>query len=234
MHAHTEVAIQQESLSSPIDNDKERAAAIGCNDAKMTEGVSDTVTSQTKPLEENVPVAAAITYVFEILQGTHLCGNTPPRVCVCSAFTNLSVNATSWFGDIPGGSSAAAVLIVLIILCLVHFSLTGFWFHGYRVSGSSFSDRTRMKCRVSKRGSFPRYGMTPKKEHAPSDVALGARDRRRLFILVFVFVTVITIAIFIVVITLQPDRRHIELLGPGQYFVSINANRVNFHLRGSA
>jgi type IV secretory pathway component VirB8 len=67
--------------------------------------------------------------------------------------------------------------------------------------------------------------MKPKKEHAPSDVALGARDRRRLFVLIVVLIAVaVAVAIVIVVITLEPDRRHIDLLGTGRYFVSINAN----------
>jgi hypothetical protein len=66
-------------------------------------------------------------------------------------------------------------------------------------------------------------------------MALGARDRRRLFILILVFITptvpVIAVPVFI---TLEPDRRHIYLLGPERYFVSINANQVNPHLRGPA
>jgi hypothetical protein len=60
-------------------------------------------------------------------------------------------------------------------------------------------------------------------------MALGARDRRRLLVLILVFVTAtiaITIA-FIIVIALEPDRRHIDLLSPGRYFVSINIYEVN-------
>jgi len=61
-------------------------------------------------------------------------------------------------------------------------------------------------------------------------MTLGARDWRRLLVLILIFIT-ITIAViaiaFIVVIALEPDRRHIDLLGPGRYFVSINIYQVN-------
>lgn len=49
-------------------------------------------------------------------------------------------------------------------------------------------------------------------------MALGARDRRRLLVLTLVIITVP----FIIIIALEPDRRHIDLLGSGRYFVSIN------------
>jgi hypothetical protein len=61
-------------------------------------------------------------------------------------------------------------------------------------------------------------------------MALGARDRRRLLVFILVSITatiaVITIA-FVIVIALEPDRRHIDLFGPVQYFVSINIYQVN-------
>src|SRR6266849_8864377 len=76
---------------------------------------------------------------------------------------------------------------------------------------------------------FLRQNETEKK-HAPSDMVLGARDRRRFLVLILVFITatitVITVP-FIIVVTLEPDRRHIDLLGPGRYFVSINIHQVN-------
>jgi hypothetical protein len=56
-------------------------------------------------------------------------------------------------------------------------------------------------------------------------MALGARDRRRLLVLILVLITA-TIP-FIIVIALEPDRRHIDLLGPGRYFVSISIYQIN-------
>jgi hypothetical protein len=58
------------------------------------------VTSQTKPLEESMPVAAAATYVLRSCREPNCPEIRPPRVCVCSAFTHLSVNAASWFDDV--------------------------------------------------------------------------------------------------------------------------------------
>lgn len=81
---------------------------------------------------------------------------------------------------------------------------------------------------------LPKVLNEAKKEHAPSDMALGARDRCRLFVLILAFITVTVIAVFVFVIALEPDRRNIDLLGPGRYFVSINSNQVDLHLRGSA
>ena len=77
---------------------------------------------------------------------------------------------------------------------------------------------------------FPEMQNETEKKHAPSDMALGARDRSRLLVLILVFITatiaVITIP-FVIVVALEPDRRHIDLLGPGR-FVSINIHQVNF------
>jgi hypothetical protein len=81
---------------------------------------------------------------------------------------------------------------------------------------------------VSKHKKFPEIQNETEKIHAPSDMALGARDRRRLLVLIFITATFAIITIpFIIVITLEPDRRHIDLLGPGRYFVSINIYQIN-------
>jgi hypothetical protein len=57
------------------------------------------VTSQTKPLEESMPVAAAVTYVLRSCREPICAAITPPSVCVRSVFTHLLVGAASWFGD---------------------------------------------------------------------------------------------------------------------------------------
>jgi hypothetical protein len=78
---------------------------------------------------------------------------------------------------------------------------------------------------VSKHENFPEIQNETEKKHAPSGMALGARDRRRLLVLILVLITA-TIP-FIIVIALEPDRRHIDLLGPGRYFVSISIYQIN-------
>jgi hypothetical protein len=76
---------------------------------------------------------------------------------------------------------------------------------------------------------FPEIQNETEKKHAPSDMALGARDRSRLLVLIlFITATIAVIAIpFVIVVALEPDRRHIDLLGPGRYLVSINIYQVN-------
>lgn len=77
---------------------------------------------------------------------------------------------------------------------------------------------------------FPEIQNEIEKKDAPSDIALGARDRRRLLVLILVFVTAaiaIIVIAFIIVIALEPDRRHIDLLSPRRYFVSIDIYQVN-------
>jgi len=57
------------------------------------------VTSQTKPPEESIPVAAAITYVLKSCREPICAAITPPKVCVRSGFTHFSFSATSWFSE---------------------------------------------------------------------------------------------------------------------------------------
>ena len=66
------------------------------------------VTNQTKPLEESMPVAAAVTYVLSSCREPICAAITPSRVWDFSGFTHLSVNATSWFGDVPVGGFYSA------------------------------------------------------------------------------------------------------------------------------
>src|SRR6266478_1861389 len=61
------------------------------------------VTSQTKPLEESIPVAAAVTYVLRSCREPNCAAITPPRVCVLSGFTYCSISTASWFGDVAVG-----------------------------------------------------------------------------------------------------------------------------------
>ena len=59
-------------------------------------------------------------------------------------------------------------------------------------------------------------------------MALGARDRHRLFVPVFITTTIAVITITLIgVIALEPDWRHIDLLSPGRYLVSIIIYQVN-------
>jgi hypothetical protein len=60
-------------------------------------------TSQTKPLEESMPVAAAATYVLSSCREPICASITPPRVRDCSGFTHFSPNAASWLGDLAVG-----------------------------------------------------------------------------------------------------------------------------------
>lgn len=57
------------------------------------------MTSQMKPFEESMPDAAAATYVLRSCREPICAAITPPRLCVWSAFTHLTDNASSWFGD---------------------------------------------------------------------------------------------------------------------------------------
>jgi hypothetical protein len=50
-----------------------------------------------------MPVAAAVMYVLRSCREPICAAMMPPRVCGCSGFTNLSVNAASWFGDVAVG-----------------------------------------------------------------------------------------------------------------------------------
>ena len=59
-------------------------------------------------------------------------------------------------------------------------------------------------------------------------MALGARDRCRLLVPVFITTTIAIITITLIgVIALEPDWRHIDLLSPGRYLVSIIIYQVN-------
>jgi hypothetical protein len=61
------------------------------------------VTSQTKPLEGSMPVAAAVTYVLRSCREPICAAIMPPRVCVRSGFNDFSVSAASWFHDVSVG-----------------------------------------------------------------------------------------------------------------------------------
>jgi hypothetical protein len=50
-----------------------------------------------------MPVVAAVTYVLRSCREPICAAIMPPRVCVCSGFTDFSVNAASWFGDVAVG-----------------------------------------------------------------------------------------------------------------------------------
>src|SRR5712672_3471138 len=57
------------------------------------------VTSQTKPPVESIPVAAAVTYVLRSCREPICAAITPPKVCVRSGFTHFSFSVASWFGE---------------------------------------------------------------------------------------------------------------------------------------